>query len=122
MSESQLLHDLRQEFGRLKNGRLLRFHVGAARDADGRLIRFGVPGFPDLAGILGSSETCDQCGHIVRAQRGRWIGIEAKSEDGRVRPEQTAFHGMVRRYGGEIAVVRTLDEARDAMRSWGAEW
>lgn len=109
--ESEILQSIRKEFGRLKNGRLLRFNTGGAKDEHGRIIKFGVPGFPDLAGILNLP---DKPGH--------WIGLEVKTATGRIRPEQTAFHQMITIFGGSIAVVRSLEEAKTVMKSWGAEW
>ena len=29
---------------------------------------------------------------------------------------------MIEKYGGKIAVVRSLEDAREIMRFWGAEW
>lgn len=53
-------------------------------------------GSPDLVGCVG----------------GRFIGLELKSETGRVRPEQGDWHEGARRSGALIEVVRSVDEAR----------
>ncbi len=119
--ESIILQSIRKEFGRLKNGRLLRHNVGALYDANGRLVRYGVPGHPDLAGVIDTHVLCPSCSAPVPAT-GRWIGLEVKTETGVVEPQQKLFHDMIKRYGGLVTVVRSLEEARTAMREWGAEW
>lgn len=119
--ESFILRDIRKEFGRLKNGRLLRHNVGALYDGNGRLVRYGVPGHPDLAGLIDTSVLCPSCSATVPL-RGRWIGLEVKTDTGVVEPQQKLFHAMVERYGGLVAVVRSVDEAKEIMRGWGAIW
>lgn len=119
--ESFILRDIRKEFGRLKNGRLLRHNVGALYDGNGRLVRYGVPGHPDLAGLINTDVVCPSCSSPV-AFYGRWIGLEVKTDTGIVEPQQKLFHEMVERYGGLVAVVRSVDEAKEIMRKWGAKW
>lgn len=119
--EAKILHDIRKEFGRLQNGRLLRHNVGALYDANGRLVRYGVPGHPDLAGLIDTHVECPSCFTPVPL-RGRWIGLEVKTDTGRIEPQQKLFHEMIERYGGLVAVVRSVDEAREIMRAWGAKW
>lgn len=119
--ETPIMQDIRREFGRMKNGRLLRYNVGALYDKDGRLVHYGIPGHTDLAGIMDTSAVCPSCSAAIPSP-GRWVGLEVKSESGVVEPDQALFHRMIRRYGGLVAVVRSVEEARDAMRGWGAKW
>jgi len=106
----------------MRNGRLLRNNTGAAKNANGALVHFGHPGAPDLTGILGGSDICPHCDRVVRHQRGQWIGLELKTDTGIISPAQKKYRAMIEKYGGKIAVVRSLEDAREIMRFWGAEW
>jgi len=77
---------------------LFRNNSGVAR----RRVRFGLAvGSSDLIGLLVPS--------------GRFIAIEVKSASGKPTEEQLAFLDAVRAAGGFGAIVRSLDEARDAI-------
>ena len=119
--EARLLHDVLREFGRGKNFRIARNNTGVGyycRQCEAvhkrdhhpsyRVVKYGVPGAPDILGIIGPS--------------GRSIGIETKSAMGRVSAEQIAYHAMMQKHGGHVRIVRTMDEAREWMREIGAEW
>lgn len=119
-SESRLLHDVLHEFGRGQNYRISRNNTGVAkfcaacervhaseRHPAYRVVKFGVPGAPDILGILAG---------------GTAFGIETKSETGRIKPEQAAYHAMLERFGGRVTVVRSVAEASEWMKSIGAVW
>ena len=74
-----------------------RMNSGAAR-VDGRFIRFGWPGCPDVLGQLTD---------------GRLLGCEVKGPSGRLRPEQSVFLERIRASGGVAFLAR---DCRDVMR------
>lgn len=59
-------------------------------------VKLGPPGFPDLFGWTGPI----------------FVGIEAKSATGRVRPEQQDFIDLVLRCGGRAWIARSVEDAR----------
>jgi hypothetical protein len=62
-----------------------RQNTGAMRAANGRLVRFGMPGMADLSGIL---------------QGGQRVEIECKTRMGRLTPQQAKWARMIVRRGG----------------------
>ena len=76
-----------------------RQNVGTARDAGGRVVRFGLPGTPDILGTY----------------QGRAIGIEVKSATGRQRPEQKLWQAQFERAGGLYILARSVDDVRQAL-------
>lgn len=90
--QRQILVALSQEFH--PAGIFWTADTGVAKSMDGtRTIRFGVPGQPDLQGVL----------------HGRWIGVEVKTPTGRQRKNQMAFQAAVERAGG-IYIIATSPE------------
>lgn len=78
---------------------LWRNNVGAWKDPKtGRLIRYGVggKGGSDLLGI---------------APDGKFLAIECKTSDGRIRDEQNGFIYAVLAKGGRAGVARSVDDA-----------
>jgi len=79
---------------------LWRNNVGVAEHQRGARVRYGLaPGTADLVGCLG----------------GRFVALEVKTATGRLSPEQRSWALVVRRFGGFVAVVRSVDEARAAI-------
>jgi hypothetical protein len=74
-----------------------RMNSGAAKVGN-RFIRFGFTGCPDVLGQL---------------RDGRMLGVEVKSQTGKLRPEQAVFLERIRGAGGVSFVARDL---RDVMR------
>lgn len=74
-----------------------RMNSGAAL-VEGRYIRFGFKGCPDVLGML---------------KDGRLLGVEVKAQAGRLRPEQALFLERIRAAGGVAFVAR---DCRDVMR------
>jgi len=62
-----------------------------------------VTGFPDL----------------ILLHRGRAYGMEIKAEGGRMSLAQKAVQGDFAAAGVPYAVVRSVDDARDALADWG---
>ena len=72
-----------------------------------RFVRFGWPGCPDLLGQMVD---------------GRFLAVEVKAPDGKLRPEQAAFIALVRMHGGVAFVARNLADVRRelALATYGA--
>jgi len=77
-----------------------RMNSGAAT-VEGRFIRFGFKGCPDVLGQL---------------KDGRLLGVEVKAKSGRLRPEQALLLERIRCAGGVAFVARDL---RDVLRTLG---
>ena len=103
MTESTLLHDIRLALGREPDLVLWRNNVGVAPPTPRtRPVRYGLcTGSADLIGIL--------------APTGRFVALEVKTATGRPSPEQIMFLALIRARGGFACVVRSIDEARDAI-------
>lgn len=105
MSERDLQHAIRLALGAEPSRVVLwRNNVGVAQHWEsGRVhtVRYGLaPGSADLVGLRSD---------------GRFVALELKAARGRVSPEQEAWLALVRRMGGVGAVVRSVEEAWDAI-------
>lgn len=78
-----------------------RQNTGAAKDKRGRLVRFGVVGQGDLAGILPG---------------GRYFEIECKAERGRITPAQRARAEQLAAAGALYIVAREVASTVLAIR------
>jgi len=58
-------------------------------------VRFGRRGQADILGFMPD---------------GRFLAVECKASDGKLRPEQELFLGRVRRAGGVAIVARSVDD------------
>ena len=52
---------------------------------------------------------------LVGAIAGTFVGLELKSDTGRISPEQTQWHAAARARGALVEVVRSVDEAREVI-------
>lgn len=73
---------------------------GARRKAMGQ-----VAGWPDIEVILPA--------HIGP------VWFEVKAEGGYASPEQKAVHERLRALGYRVAIVRSIDDVRESLASWG---
>lgn len=74
-----------------------RNNTGAHRDADGRLVRYGLgKGSSDLIGI---------------APDGIFFAVEVKTDTGRASEAQILFIEAVRRHGGRAGIARSPQDA-----------
>ena len=99
MTEREIQNAILREFATRRDCRLWRANTGVARIGD-RVVRFGVPGQPDLMGILPG---------------GIWLGVEVKSATGRQSPEQIAFQAMIEKFGGVYVLARSAADVWDAI-------
>lgn len=97
MTESQLQDAIRLALGSDPALCLWRNNIGHAVMRHGARVTFGVggPGGADLIGLF----------------KGRFVAIEIKTPAGRQSPEQKQYEALVRRLGGEYAILRSVDEA-----------
>jgi hypothetical protein len=104
-SEADLQHAIRLDLGTEPGLTLFRNETGVAkhqlRHRTGH-VRYGLcKGSADLIGIL--------------APPGRFIALEIKTRTGKPTSEQTQFLELIRKRGGFACVVRSVQEAREAI-------
>jgi len=102
--------DLMDRIRELSRGdvRLFRNNVGVCVRRDGVPIRFGLAvGSPDYIGWRRTVITPDMVGQTVAVA----VGIEVKTQTGRVRPEQRAFLEHMQAFGALAGVARSVEEA-----------
>jgi len=88
--------------------RLWRNNTGAIKDADGRLVRFGLcKGSSDIIGITPITITADMVGTRV----GIFTAIEVKTPKGKPTEEQINFIQRVKDLGGFAGVARSVEDA-----------
>lgn len=89
--------------------RLFRNNCGALKDAEGRLIRYGVanPGGSDLIGWRSVTVTPDMLGQKIAV----FLAIEVKGERGKATDAQVNFISRVKADGGLAGVARSIDDA-----------
>lgn len=56
---------------------------------------------------------------LVIVADGRFLGLELKTEAGRLSSQQHQIHGEIKLAGGEVAVAFGLDEALKQLDAWG---
>lgn len=105
MSEHLLVQQILIEFGSRPGLRIWRNNTGAAKRRTGGLVRFGVPGMPDIMGVL--------------APLGRLICVECKTATGRQSDAQKKWQAMAMSHGVPYGLVRNMDEARAYFRALG---
>jgi hypothetical protein len=100
--ESVLLAQILLALGSRPDCRVFRNNVGKLPDPrSGRWVTFGLaPGAPDIVCVL---------------RGGRFMGIEVKTPTGRLRPEQEAFRDMLLNLGADYVVVRSVEDAVQAV-------
>jgi hypothetical protein len=88
--------------------RLFRNNTGAIKDAEGRLVRFGLcKGSSDLIGFRPTVITPDMVGQTVAV----FTAIEVKTPTGKPTPEQLHFINRVKELGGIAGIARSVEDA-----------
>jgi len=77
-----------------------RVNTGGLLDKNGRLVRFGTKGHPDIVARM--RPTCGRPGTVI------WI--ECKSEKGRQTPEQREWQKKAEEYGDTYIVARCVED------------
>ena len=113
MSETDLQQRIRLALGTRPDVRLFRNNTGTLPDPrTGRPVQFGLArGSADLIGYRTVTITPDMVGQQVAV----FTSLEVKTPTGRIRPEQTNWLHTIKRAGGIAAIVRSVDDARDAI-------
>jgi hypothetical protein len=113
MSETDLQQRIRLALGQRPDVRLFRNNTGTLPDPrTGRPVQFGLArGSADLIGYRTVTITPDMVGQQVAV----FTSLEVKTPTGRIRPEQTNWLHTIKRAGGIAAIVRSVDDARDAI-------
>jgi hypothetical protein len=108
-SESEIQKRILLAIGTRDDLLIMRRNVGFARDpVSGRAIRFGTVGEGDLQGVL---RVACNCGRIF----GQAVALEAKTATGRQSDAQRLWERAWTRRGGIYAVVRSVEDAVDAL-------
>ncbi len=105
MNETNLMHAIM-----LANHgcRLFRNNTGAIKDAEGRLVRFGLcKGSSDLIGLKPITITPEMVGKKIAA----FVAIEVKTPTGKPTAEQLHFIDRVKAFGGIAGIARSVEDA-----------
>lgn len=84
-----------------KHGKVFRMNSGVLKTVDGRAVRVGAPGMPDL---------------LFLGDKGVTVWLEVKTATGRVTERQARFIDMLDGLGHRCAVVRSVDDAICAIK------
>ncbi len=108
-AETDLQQRIRLALGTRPDARLFRNQVGSLPDPrTGRLVTFGLArGSADLIGWRTIVVTPDMVGRRLAV----FTSIEVKTPTGRVRPDQQAWLGVVRKAGGIADIARSVPDA-----------
>jgi hypothetical protein len=114
-SETDIQQRIRLALGTRPDVRLFRNNTGTLPDPrTGRPVQFGLArGSADLIGYRTVTITPDMVGQDVAV----FVSLEVKTPTGRIRPEQANWQRTISAAGGIAAVVRSVDDALDAMDS-----
>ena len=93
-AHNDLMDDIILEFGSRKNIRIWKRVVGFDKK---RKIRYGIPGEPDLEGII--------------KPYGRMLVVEVKTGKGRLNPKQKIRKVMLKKYGALYIEARSVKQA-----------
>ena len=108
MTEAAIQAEIRKNLCR-GNVRLFRNNVGAAKDATGRLITYGLAkGSADLIGWVTREITTDDVGTKIA----QFVSIEVKSPTGKPRPDQVHWAAVVEGAGGIAGIARSVEDAQ----------
>jgi hypothetical protein len=107
MSEAAIQQDIRIALGQTPGLRVFRNNVGAIKDRNNRLVRYGLcTGSADLIGWQSVVITPAMVGQRFA----RFVSIEVKTPSGRLSPEQETWQGVVQKAGGIAVVARSVDD------------
>jgi len=109
MSEAAIQQDIRLALGQRPGIKTFRNNVGAIKDRNNRLVRYGlVVGSGDLIGW--QSVVITEA--MVGQRFARFLSIEVKTPIGRLSPEQSTWQAAVQKAGGIAVVARSVEDVR----------
>ncbi len=113
MSETAIVAAIRDAISALPGVLLWRNNSGRLQDARGRWVTYGLGvGSADLVGCV----TMLVPYHLTSDQYvARFFALEVKTDRGRTTKEQECWARAVRKVGGFVATVRSVDEAMAAL-------
>ena len=94
MSEKSIMDAILVAVSKLPETMIWRNNSGVLFTKRGTAVRASIPGAPDLIGI----------------RKGRFIGIEVKTEKGRQEASQVRFQAACERSGGLYILARSVEE------------
>ena len=122
--ESRIQRDIRLALGQHPTARLYRNEVGVSQvykrccscgaklTRPDAVVRYGLGvGSPDLVGWRTVTITAAHIGMKIA----QFVGLEIKNARGRLRKEQVFWQERIANAGGIAAVVRSVEEAQDAI-------
>ena len=120
MNESQILAAIRKDLGRERDLVLWRLSYSGTVKRGDHTVRGGlsVNGAADLVGILTRwlPLTVFPDGGVIRGRHGQFFALEVKAAKGKQSPAQVLWGNLVRERGGFYAVVRSVEDARAALK------
>lgn len=109
MSEAAIQQDIRLTLGQTPGLRVFRNNVGAIKDRNNRLVRYGLAtGSADLIGW--QSVVITEA--MVGQRFARFLSVEVKTPTGRLSPEQETWRAAVLKAGGIAVVARSVEDVR----------
>jgi hypothetical protein len=109
MSEAAIQQDIRLALGQCPGIKTFRNNVGAIKDRNNRLIRYGLAtGSADLIGW--QSVVITEA--MVGQRFARFLSVEVKTPTGRLSPEQETWRQAVQKAGGIAVVARSVDDIK----------
>jgi hypothetical protein len=109
MSEAAIQQDIRLALGQCSGIKTFRNNVGAIKDRNNRLVRYGlVTGSADLIGW--QSVVITEA--MVGQRFARFLSVEVKTPTGRLSPEQETWRQAVLKAGGIAVVARSVDDIK----------
>ena len=101
------MQDIRLALGQCPGIRTFRNNVGAIKDRNNRLVRYGLAtGSADLIGWQSVVITPAMVGQRFA----RFVSREVKTPSGRLSPEQETWQAAVQKAGGIAVVARSVDD------------
>lgn len=106
-SEAEIAASIRLAIGSRPDTRCWQNATGALFDRNGRLVRYGHIGAPDILGL----RTITILPEHVGREFAIFVGIEVKTAKGRPSPEQQAFLAMLQKRSALAGIARSVDDA-----------
>lgn len=107
-AETALLSEIMLAIGAMSGIRVWRNNTGGLKTSTGRVVRYGLgPGSPDLIAIQSVTVTQDMVGEQI----GVFTTIEVKTKQGAVSKAQKNFIDVIKKFGGNAFVARSVNDA-----------